>query len=398
MSPQIMQLNQKSKDSDGSFAQTKYPKMKITLFYKLHIVNACFLFVIISVISFTPITAKASLLSSLTDFILGESATADETIVKPSSYGQNSQNIPLLEASIDPDLKKINEIDNSSLIQDDLFINSESLFVPSVDFEKSTISDQIKVYTVLKGDTISDIADNFDVSVNTIRWENNISGQTVSVGQKLNILPVTGVKHTVKKGDTVNAIADRYEADAEDILIFNGVLSGNSLKQGDILFIPNGIIKPVEIKNTVKTSSTKAVSSSSNTKAPAGYYIKPVQGIITSPYGSRRGGFHYGVDIGNKRGTTVVAAASGVVTRVVSGCVEGKSSCGGRYGNLIIIEHSNGTRTFYAHLSSVNVSVGQSVSKGKKIGALGNTGSSTGPHLHFEVENANGSKMRPPIY
>lgn len=398
MSHLIMQLNQNSKDSDGSFAKTKSPKMKIALFYKPHVVNACFLFVIISVISFTPITTKASFFSDVTSFILGESVTADETILTPNS-DQNSQNIPLLEASIDPDIKKTNQIDNSPVIQDDLFINSEFLFVPNANFEKSTISDQIRVYTVEEGDTLSGIADTFDVSVNTIRWENNISGQTVSVGQKLNILPVTGVKHIVKKGDTVNGIADKYEADSEDILVFNGILSGNSLKQGDILFIPNGIIKPTAPKTTAKTtSSTPSSSSSNNKKAPAGYYIRPAQGIITSPYGSRRGGFHYGVDIGNVRGTAITAAASGVVSKALSGCVEGRSSCGGRYGNYIVIEHPNGTSTMYAHLNSVNVKVGQSVSQGKKIGTLGNTGGSTGPHLHFEVRNANGSTMKPPVY
>ena len=93
-----------------------------------------------------------------------------------------------------------------------------------------------------------------------------------------------------------------------------------------------------------------------------------------------------------------MASASGVVVNVVSHCKEGSSSCGGRYGNYITIEHPNGMQTKYAHLQKISVSVGQSVSQGEQIGTLGNTGRSTGPHLHFEVIKSNGSTTRPPIY
>lgn len=161
------------------------------------------------------------------------------------------------------------------------------------------------------------------------------------------------------------------------------------------MFVPNGIIPQPVV--TISKPSSSVGAKTSNTKVETGYYIRPVYGIVTSPYGSRKGGFHYGVDIGNKRGTPIVAAASGVVIKIVNGCREGNSSCGGRYGNYITIQHSNGTKTIYAHLNTVGVSYGQNVSQGETIGTLGNTGRSTGPHLHFEIENANGSKMRPPF-
>ena len=250
------------------------------------------------------------------------------------------------------------------------------------------------VYTVKKGDTLSEIAESFDISMNTIRWENNISGGAISIGQKLNILPVTGVKHIVKSGDTISKIAVKYEAETEDILIFNDIAKGDVLKKGDIIFVPNGIIKTVAVTKTTSSGSSQTTVSS-NTKVTSGYYLRPVSGIVTSPYGSRKGGFHYGIDIGNKRGTPVVASASGTVVKVVSSCKEGAKSCGGRYGNYIVIQHSNGTSTFYAHLSKASVSVGQAVSQGENIGEVGSTGRSTGPHLHFEIENANGSKMKP---
>lgn len=343
---------------------------------------------------FTSIPQVASA-GFLSDLLGTNQATADETLtIEGDGAINNSQTMPLLETSVNPDSKSI-ESEDLIIVQDDSFIYNNGLSGTDIPYEKSTISDKMYVYTVEKGDTLSEIADLFDVSINTIRWENNISGSTVSVGQKLNILPVTGVRHTVKNGDTISKIADKYEADAEDIFIFNDISKDSVLKQGDIIFVPNGIIKIVA--PTVTKSSSSSSSKYSNTKAQSGYYIRPVAGIITSPYGSRKGGFHYGVDIGNVRGTPVKAAADGVVSKVVNSCKEGATNCGGRYGNYIIIEHPNGTSTTYAHLNSVNVSVGQDVSQGEKIGGLGNTGRSTGPHLHFEVTNANGSKMRPPV-
>ena len=356
-------------------------------------IKVCSFFIIISFI-FTPFVTEASWIS---DIFGGEQVQAsDEIPASDTNSDDNSQNIDLdinTEPSVNPDLKSTKGLEDIIIVQNDSFISSEGSFIPDVKFEKSKLSDQIRVYTVEKGDTLSEIAETFGVSMNTIRWENNISGQTISVGQKLNILPMTGVKHIVKSGDTVNKIADKYEAETEDALVFNGIEKNEGLKKGDIIFVPNGIIKPVVV---VKPASTSKIVTS-NTKVPTGYYLRPVSGRVTSPYGSRRGGFHPGVDLGGVRGTPVMAAADGVVSKVIRGCVEGKKSCGGRYGNHIVIEHPNGTNTTYAHLSKTSVSVGQTVFQGDTIGLLGNTGQSTGPHLHFEVENANGSKMRPPF-
>lgn len=342
-----------------------------------------------------PQVVKANFFTDLTNKILGSKATATEIDSIKTNDIYNSQNIPLLESSINPDLKNKDENEDMIIVQDDSFIYAGGFFDSNTVFEKSSLSDKIIVYTVKEGDTLSEIAELFDISSNTIRWENNFSGSTIRVGQKLNILPVTGVKHIVKSGDTISKIASKYEAEAEDIFIFNDINSKDTLKQGDLVFVPNGIIKTAIIKSSTSGKSSQSVSS--NTQAPTGYYTRPAQGIVTSKYGPRKGGFHYGVDIGNKRGTPIVAAASGTVIKTVSYCVEGKSSCGGRYGNYVEILHSNGTKTFYAHLSKVSVSVGQSVSQGQQIGTMGSTGRSTGSHLHFEIENSNGSKMRPPF-
>ena len=368
--------------------------MKIPLSYKSYIIKACSFFVVAPLIFGAPIQANAGFIS---DLFGGSQVQADETPVTTSSDAHNSQTLPFLESSMNPDIKNTTDKSNNTvLVQNDSFISNEGAFIPDVKFEKSTVSDQIVVYTVQSGDTLSEIADTFGISMNTILWENNLSSKTISIGQKLNILPMTGVKHIVKSGDTISKIAVKYEADAEDILVFNDISKGDALKNGDIIFVPNGIIKAV-ISKPAPSKIADIPVVSNNTKIISGYFLRPVSGPVTSHYGPRHGSFHPGVDLGGPRGTPVMAAASGVVVAVVSGCVEGRRSCGGGYGNHIDIEHPNGTMTRYGHLSKTSISLGEDVGQGDIIGAIGSTGTSTGPHLHFEVRNASGSTMKPPF-
>ncbi len=138
----------------------------------------------------------------------------------------------------------------------------------------------------------------------------------------------------------------------------------------------------------------------------SGAFTCPVPGhyVISSYYGPRWGSFHAGIDIadGATNGATVVAAAGGTVTAVVSGCSHdygksGSCGCGGGYGNYIVVSHGDGTSTMYAHCGSVYASYGQYVSAGEAIGTVGSTGWSTGPHLHFEIR-INGSAVDPTNY
>ncbi len=242
------------------------------------------------------------------------------------------------------------------------------------------------LYIVRKGDTLSEIADLFDVSINTIKWENNL-GKTLKVGQELRILPVTGVSHTIKKGETFGKIANMYDVEIEDITIFND-LDATKLKIGQDIIVPNGVKKSASRSSSSRSSSssTKSVSRSSSS-AQSGYYTAPTYGRVTSPFGPRSRNFHGGIDIGNAIGTPVVAAASGTVTR---------TTCGSGYGICTTIEHNNGTKTLYAHLSKLFVKTGDTVKKGQKIANLGNTGRSTGPHLHFEIIDVRtGAKRNP---
>lgn len=398
MSHQIMQSNQDSNDSLCQPSKGEQ-KMKIVSYSKSYIIKASSLFMLVSFIAGTPAQANAGFFNDLVASVIGSSAQADETAVDAGDgFGTdnftNSQNMPVLgTSSIDPDTKNVNSTGDVTIMDGGVLSSESSNGGAGLE---SVSNGEISTYIVQEGDTLSEIAQQFDISINTIKWANNITGNSIKVGQKLDILPVTGVKHIIKKGDTLSKIATKYDAETDDIKVFNGIDTDSQLKVGEILYVPNGIIKAPEPVKKPTSSSGSSSGSGSSVVVSSGYYKWPVSGgRITSSYGPRKLGYHYGVDIGAPRGTTVFAAASGTVVETVSYCVEGRTSCGGRYGNYIVIQHSNGTFTRYAHLQRVSVSVGDDVSKGEKIGTVGNTGRSTGPHLHYQIEKSNGSTIRP---
>lgn len=261
--------------------------------------------------------------------------------------------------------------------------NSDSLSVVSGSLRVSTedidfpMSDTVSVYEVKKGDTLSTVAKLFGVSKNTIIWANDLKSQTISPGDTLVILPMTGIKHSVKKGDTIASIARKYKADIDDIAKFNGVSVDSLLVAGDTVLVPDGeieVVAPVKSKNFAK----KKILNSYTYTAPSGFLVRPVLG------GRKSQGLHghNGVDIAATPGTPIVAAATGRVIVAKTG------GYNGGYGSMVIISHANGVQTIYAHLRAVYVSSGTTVEQGQTIGEVGNTGRSTGPHLHFEVRGA----------
>ncbi len=238
--------------------------------------------------------------------------------------------------------------------------------------------DQISVYVVREGDTLSEIAGMFNVSINTIVWANDLgSARAIRPGQTLVILPISGIERTVVKGDTLQSIAKKYGADAQEIADYNGLESGAALAVGTTIIIPGG-----EIPSTAApAASTKIVSTyrgGSGTALP-GYFAAPVVGARVTQ------GIHgwNGVDLGAPSGTLVRAAAGGTVI-----VARANGAWNGGYGNYVVISHANGTQTLYSHLSTVAVHAGQVVEKTETIGTVGSTGRSTGPHLHFEVRGA----------
>jgi len=320
-------------------------------------ITGFFLFMLIV----APMKAKAGVVSFFSS--LFAKAEAQVEVENTSS----SQNMALLQATISPnggDFSKKEEVE----IMDENSLVPEPVELPEF---KSITDDQISLYVVRSGDTLPAIAKMFGVSVNTIRWGNDIKGNTITVGQTLVILPISGVQHTVKSGDTLQSIAKIHKGDLEEIMQYNNLPKNAKLAVGDIIVVPDG---------EMVTVTTPSKTNSSSSKAPVyeGYYMRPIAGGIKSQ------GVHgkNGVDLVSYYGANILASASGEVILARG------SGYNGGYGSYIVIKHSNGTQTLYAHLSGVNVGVGERVSQGQVIGKMGNTGKSTGTHLHFEVRGA----------
>jgi len=291
---------------------------------------------------------------------------------------QNSQTIAFLEAAVNVD-------PNPAKGGGDITIVDGSALLPEVgpsgtiaDIESNEHQGKVSLYVVHKGDTLPQVAKMFGVSVNTVLWANDLDrGAALRDGQTLVILPINGVQHTVKKGDTIQGIAKKYGGSVAEVLEFNDIDTAKNLSIGDTIVVPNGTESNVGLAKT--TTQTHRIAS---TPSYSGYYMHPV------PDGHKTQGIHgyNGVDYGAPIGTPVYSAAEGSV--IVSRFRTLSDPWFGGYGNYIVIEHPNGTQTLYGHLSAVYVAVGARVDKGQSIGEVGNTGKSTGPHLHFEVRGA----------
>lgn len=236
-------------------------------------------------------------------------------------------------------------------------------------------SGEIRVYTVREGDTLSRVAEMFGVTTNTILWANDLPKATqIQPDDILVILPVAGVQHEIKSGDTIGSIAKKYDGDAEEILRYNEMSNADELVVGDMLIIPGGTVRSVQ----ARAASVKPVKISGSTGASSAGFVHPVPGA------TRTQGVHgnNGVDFAAGHGTTIRSAAAGEVI------VSKSSGWNGGYGQYIVVRHNNGAQTLYAHLSVNYVGVGAYVAQGESIGGMGNTGRSTGTHLHFEVRGA----------
>lgn len=301
-----------------------------------------------------------------------------------SSY--NSQTMPILAPANHTD-------PNPAKGGGDITVEGGSTLVPSLSptgepvtqgVHSKSPTGHVSIYVVREGDSLSDIATLFGVSTNTILWANDIKNpKHIKPGDELVILPVTGIKYTVKTGGSIRDIVKKYGGDVEEVAAYNGVLPDQELVAGTEVIIPDGEMpapKPaVRVATSVSTQSGTAVRLATSTGPEyAGYFIHPLPG------GKRTQGIHgyNAVDIGAPTGTPIVAAASGTVT------IARPSGYNGGYGLYIVISHANGTQTLYAHMSGLGVYQGQVVTRGEIIGYVGNTGRSTGPHLHFEVRGA----------
>jgi len=253
---------------------------------------------------------------------------------------------------------------------------------------------EIIYHTVQSGEVLGQIAEKYGLNLSTILWANNLTVRSyIRPGDKLKILPVSGVVHKVKKGENLSKIAKLYGADINKVIEFNKLKSdGSDLVIGEELLIPDGkmpaptpVYKPTTRQYSV-LSNVAAPPPSVSAPAGSGYLWPAGVKYISQYFGWR----HTGLDIAGKIGTALYATKYGTVTR---------SQCGwnGGYGCYIIIDHGGGISSLYGHASQLYASVGDVVEQGETIALMGSTGRSTGSHLHFEIR-INGVRQNPLKY
>jgi LysM repeat protein len=192
--------------------------------------------------------------------------------VLAEEIGTNSQNMALLQAVITPDPKASTTKDSSVIIAS----NSLAIETQVSPDSKIVDNDQISLYVVHQGDTLPAIAKMFGVSVNTIRWGNDIKGNSVSVGQTLVIMPISGIQHTVKSGDTLQSIAKQHKGDMDEILQYNNLVKNSKIAVGDVIFVPDG-----EAVSTPSTNTNpKTTKPSTSMPVYDGYYMRPIIGGV----------------------------------------------------------------------------------------------------------------------
>lgn len=317
-----------------------------------------------------PLSVHAGVLTSLVS-LLGENTIAYEAPLPEN----DAVDVKLLSARNNPDPK-------AALGGGDVIVDEGALLTSGPfgndDFDESSSAGEISVYVVREGDSLSRIAEMFDVTTNTILWANDLSSASdIHPGDTLVILPIVGVRHVVKSGDSIESIAKKYDGNAEEIRSFNQLAAGTTLSVGETIIVPGGNIHQATPKKIAKSSS-RTSSSVSSAGGGGGYFIHPLPGSV------RTQGIHgyNAVDLAASIGTPIRAAAAGEVI------VSKSSGWNGGYGNYVVVRHANGTQTLYAHTSSNAVGVGAYVEAGETVAYVGNTGKSTGAHLHFEVRGS----------
>lgn len=234
-------------------------------------------------------------------------------------------------------------------------------------------------YVIQKGDTLFSIGRRFNSDAELIAVINDITNpHLIQPNQEILVPRMLEVTHEVSPGDTIWSIASVYGILPQQIIFANDIWFPNKLVQGTFLDIP------VTAQVTIASNTSNKVSS----RGYKNFMYTPTVGVLTSIFGNRGKEFHTGIDLASKQGTPIKAAQAGEVIFV------GRK---GNYGQTVIIDHKNGYKTLYGHNSKILVKAGQWVQARQNIATMGNTGRSTGPHLHFEIYE-NGKVIDPLKY
>ncbi len=269
--------------------------------------------------------------------------------------------------------------------------------VPSAVEAAAVQTEPYNLYAVQSGDSASAIAANAGIDLEYLLWANADlqDGELLSVGQLLIVPSGNGLLHDVRYGESLSVIADRYNVTVDEIVGWtgNGIGSPDQVVEDQLVFVPNGVPPIVIIpESPVLPANTGPVALAApvDTGPVSGLGLTwPAYGPISSYYD---GGHPLGIDIDlfNNYGAAITAATGGTVT-----FAGGNPCCS--YGLYVVVMSPNGIETLYAHFSGINVSNGQQVAQGDVLGTSGNTGYSTGTHLHFEVID-NGTRVNPLAY
>ena len=269
----------------------------------------------------------------------------------------------------------------SALISSQLFEQTDSAAPMATEESEDSPYEELSYvsYRVKKGDMIGYIADEFDVTQDTIISVNNIkASRLIQIGQYLKIPSMPGILYTVKgDGETVESIAQKYEVDAQKCAAVNHLPLTEELVAGKSLFVPDAHLDWMTRQEINGDLFVKPLRTR--------FYYSSMYGWRTSPFDSSRRTFHGGIDMACAKGTPIFAALPGKVEQA------GWSDV---YGYYVILTHHSGYKTLYGHMSQILVSTGQFVDSNTKIGKVGSTGQSTGPHLHFTVYK-NGRTVNP---
>ena len=311
------------------------------------------------------------------DGLLAERAAADANLINPNPIEQVGA---ALQVAVRP--FTVTNAGKSAAASSDI----QSAEADSPAQVASARVDRIQVYEVRSGDNLQIISARYGLRPETIQWANpevESNPDLLRIGDELIIPPVDGVLHVVRPGDTLSSLAAKYKAEISDIVAhpMNKLESADTpISRGKQLIIPHGAKPYVPRQVAMYRGPVPATAARGS-----GHFDWPVSGHITQRFWHG----HRAIDIGAWTGAPIVAADSGYVIKASRGW-------NGGYGTMVMIDHGNGFVSLYAHMDTTYVRQGESVAKGQKLGTVGNTGRSTGPHLHFEIRQQGAA--RNPIY
>lgn len=366
--------------------------------------KASILFMLSIYIGAMPGYTYASFFSNLvTKPVRAEAPVMEVEPINENTNILNSQTMPLLESSINPDMTNIKEDLPITIIEDETLVSNVGPLAPTLDLGDYASTAKISTYTVKSGDTLEGIAKKLDISKSTILSSNADikSSNLLKIGQVLTILPIEGVSHKIVKGDTLLSIAKKYSATSADILEYNSLDSNSTLKVGESIIVPGGKL-PVEEKVAVKKEEPKkiavevpvvskpvspSVEIRTEIKAPEAPLETGQIGTISGGYiwpfptgmGRVSQGLHgdQGYDFAAPKGTPILAIQSGTVL------IADNAGYNGGYGLYVVVNFDDGGQAIFGHMSKVAAVAGQKVNRGDVIGYVGSTGKSTGNHVHI---------------